>query len=128
MNGAVARPENVLAIVLSLLSILPLLFVSYAAPPAYVSAYRFALKSAQGVEAVSVVVVENTMSPATDGEVDGRSPVARPPELVTLAKSTANFVVAPAPGELSFKAYSLKVSAPPGALDGSRSLPVAKNM
>ena len=34
MNGAVARPAIVFAIGLSLLSSLPLLFESYAAPPA----------------------------------------------------------------------------------------------
>jgi hypothetical protein len=38
------------------------------------------------------------MSPATDGEVDGRSPVASPPLLVTVASVVANFVVAPAAG------------------------------
>jgi len=35
---------------------------------------------------------------ATDGDVDGRSPVARPLESVTFARSIANFVVAPAAG------------------------------
>ena len=56
------------------------------------------------------------MSPATDGEVDGRSPVARPLELVTVARSIANFVVAPAAGLLSFSPYSLNVPVPPGVL------------
>ena len=68
------------------------------------------------------------MSPATDGDVDGRSPVARPPEFDTVARSTANFVVAPDAGELSFSPYSLNVPVPPGVLLARRSLPVAKNM
>ena len=33
------------------------------------------------------------MSPATDGDVEGRSPVARPLEFDTVLRSTENFVV-----------------------------------
>src|SRR5918999_398298 len=57
MNGAVARPAIVRATGVSVLLIRPSLFASYAAPPAYVSAYSLALKSAHGVVADSVVVV-----------------------------------------------------------------------
>ena len=68
------------------------------------------------------------MSPATVGDVDGRSPFASPPDCVTLARSIVNLVVAPDAGELSFRPYSLNVPVPPDVDVGSESLPVAKNM
>ena len=58
------------------------------------TAYKFAVKSLQGVKADSLVVVKNTISPATDGAVDGRSPLGTPPELVTPVRLRVNIVVA----------------------------------
>jgi hypothetical protein len=91
----------------------------------------------------STVVVKNTISPATDGDVDGRSPAGIPTAclytsvtigfsgvaLVTAAMSifvNASITVPP----LSFRPYMLKVPVP-NVLDGelgSMSLPVAKKM
>src|SRR5688500_493991 len=68
------------------------------------------------------------MSPATDGEVEGRSPFGSPLELVVAARSISNFLVAPAAGSLSFSPHNLNVPVPPDAVVGRRTLPVEKNI
>src|SRR6185503_10138007 len=74
MNGAVARsPAIVLISTLSCAVNVPSLLVSYAAPPMKVNAYRFADGGLHGVSELKVVVVKNTMSPATAGNAVTRS-------------------------------------------------------
>src|SRR5689334_15871987 len=133
MNGALPRPVLVVTTGDSLLSSLPLPLESYAAPPTYVKAYSFVVASVHAGDVESVVVVKNTISPATVGALVGRSPLVIKSLELDETFGDRSLVKTTVPLEVpSFTPYSLNavpcpLLPPPGAVFGSMSLPVPKN-
>ena len=94
------------------------------------NAYNFVVASVHPNAVATLVVVKKTMSPATVGALDGRSPLVSGLDEAddTAVRLRVNVTVPSTPGLLlSFNPISLNVPEPPGVVLASRSLPVPKN-